>query len=247
MYPWQQEVVVERHGSVLVVRDDLVEGGSKIRFLPYILRHHKEVVYASPADGGAQLALSVVGRELGVKVHLFYAKRNVPNRRQSNSKSNGAIIHWVHPMGYMSHVRSDAKKYAEKIGAFFLAIGFDIPEAEEPFIEVMKGVSKQNPGVKHVWCCTSTGMLARCLGKAFPNAKICGVTVGLKKTHEAQDFPPNVVLMESGFKDLAKPCKVSAPFPICPNYEAKAWRLLQEALKRGAAQDSLFWNVIGSQ
>ncbi len=247
MYPWKQDPIVEKHGSIFVVREDLVEGGSKVRFLPYIVKGHKEIVYPSPADGGAQLALSVVGRELGIKIHLFYAARKQLNRRQSKAKANGAILHWVKPFGYISHVKSVAKQYAEESGAFFLPLGFDVPAAEEPFIEAMKKVKKKVGSIDDIWCATSTGMMARCLGKAFPEPKIVGVTVGLKSTHDAQDFPPNVILVDSGFKDLSTLCKVEAPFPICPNYEAKAWRLLQEARNRGAAQRALFWNVIGLQ
>ena len=47
MYPWQQEPIVEKFGSVSVLRDDLIEGGSKVRFLPNLLKNSKEIVYAS--------------------------------------------------------------------------------------------------------------------------------------------------------------------------------------------------------
>ncbi len=246
-YPWQQKPIVEKFGNVSVVREDLIEGGSKIRFLPNLLNRQKEIVYASPADGGAQLALSVVGRELGIKVHLFYAARKELNRRQSKAKANGAQIHLVGPMGYISHVRSDAKKFAAKIDAWYLPIGFDVPEAEDPFVEVMEKVKKKIGQPDVVWCVTSTGMMARCLGKAFPDSQIAAVSVGMVKTHEKQDFSSNVILIESGFKDLATCCKVTAPFPICPNYESKAWRLLLQAQERDTKQRALFWNVIGSQ
>lgn len=50
--------VIERFGKILVVRDDLVPGGTKARVLPDLLRGGQEYVYASPAYGYAQIALA---------------------------------------------------------------------------------------------------------------------------------------------------------------------------------------------
>jgi len=55
------EPVVEEHDGFLVVRDDLLGGGSKIRFADYLIRNDdniKEWVYgSSPATGYAQISL----------------------------------------------------------------------------------------------------------------------------------------------------------------------------------------------
>ena len=45
--------IVENHNGMLVVRDDLFEGGTKARFIPLLFAGTDEVVYASPAEGGA--------------------------------------------------------------------------------------------------------------------------------------------------------------------------------------------------
>lgn len=42
------------HDGIAVVRDDLFLGGTKARFLPALFDGADEVVYASPAEGGAQ-------------------------------------------------------------------------------------------------------------------------------------------------------------------------------------------------
>ena len=52
--------IVKNHNGVLVVRDDLFDGGTKARFIPLLLAGTDEVVYASPAEGGAQTALATV-------------------------------------------------------------------------------------------------------------------------------------------------------------------------------------------
>jgi len=49
--------VVTMHEGIHVVRDDLYPGGTKARFLPVLFDGGvEEVVYASPAQGGAQVA-----------------------------------------------------------------------------------------------------------------------------------------------------------------------------------------------
>ena len=48
---------VIKHNDVFVVRDDLFNGGTKARFIPLLFHGVSEVVYASPAEGGAQTAL----------------------------------------------------------------------------------------------------------------------------------------------------------------------------------------------
>ena len=45
---------VIEHDDVFVVRDGLFPGGTKARFLPSLFAGVSEVVYASPAEGGAQ-------------------------------------------------------------------------------------------------------------------------------------------------------------------------------------------------
>ena len=46
---------VIEHDDVFVVRDDVFPDGTKTRFLPILFEDANEVVYASPAEGGAKL------------------------------------------------------------------------------------------------------------------------------------------------------------------------------------------------
>lgn len=238
---WQPEPVIERHGEVFVVRDDLVPGGSKMRFLPYLVQDAKEVVFGGPFCGGAPYALSEWGKRTGAKVTLFYAKRKELHARQKAAFKNGANIYQV-PFGYMSNVQAKAKKYAQQAGALFLPLGFDVPEASQPFIKQMQQAMKLVGNVDEIWACTGSGMLARCLGQAFPNKKVYGVVVGLKSRNEKQGFSSNVELIEAPY-DFAKETKFKAPFPSCGNYDAKAWEMMQK--RKPKNKSALFWNVLG--
>src|SRR5215831_2443477 len=176
---WQAAPVIERHNNITVVREDLVEGGSKIRFLPYLVGDAAEVVFGGPFCGGAPYALSVWGRRKGVQITLFYAARRDLHPLQLLAAANGAAIHQV-PFGYMTNVQAKAKAYARERGALFLPLGFDIPEACGPYVGYMRTVRALVGKVPEVWCATGSGMLTRCLSEAFPDAEIHGVIVGLK-------------------------------------------------------------------
>jgi hypothetical protein len=231
------EPVLQEHGRFTIVRDDLLEGGSKTRFLPFLMRDAKEVVFGGPFCGGAPLALSVIGRQTGQRVTLFYAKRKLWHRRQIAAKINGAKIVEVEP-GYMTNVQAKARAYAKETGALFLPLGFDVPTAEDPFVEVMRGVRKRIGSPDEVWCCAGSGMLARCLSRAFPDSLIHAVAVGLASRHEAQEFGGNVTLYPCSYA-FERETKASAPFPSCGNYDRKAWEV---AAKRAGGR-ALFWNV----
>ena len=173
---WQPKPIIEEHNRFLVVRDDLVPGGSKMRFLPYLVQDAKEVVFGGPFCGGAPYALSVWGGRTKTKVTLFYAKRNELHIRQKKALKNGATIYQV-KYGRMSNVQAKARRYAKDKGALFLPLGFDVPEASNPFIQQMKLVRAMGGNVDQVWAATGSGMLARCLGKAFDPIPVHGVIV----------------------------------------------------------------------
>lgn len=239
---WQAAPIIEEHDGVLVVREDLVDGGSKIRFLPHLVKGAKEIVFGGPFCGGAPYALSVWGRRTGTPVTLFYAKRATLHWRQRAALRNGATIYQV-PAGRIAVVQHRARHYAADRGALFLPLGFDVANATAPYEAFMSGIRKKTGRVSEVWCATGSGMLARCLGRAFPDAKVFGVTVGLASRHDKQSFPPNVELVPTTF-DFAQECTSPVPFNSCRNYEAKAW--LAMTLRGGRGQ-KLFYNVLGSE
>jgi len=236
---WQPTPIIDRHDRFLIVRDDQVPGGSKMRFLPYLVQDAKEVVFGGPFCGGAPYALSVWGQRTNTKITLFYAKRGKLNPRQEKALRNGATIYQV-PYGYMSNVQSKAKRYAKEHDALFLPLGFDVPQASDPFIQQMRNVRSMVGHIDEVWAATGSGMLARCLGEAFYPTPVNGVIVGLSSRNQKQNYPSNVTLHKYP-KDFSWSCSYNAPFPSCGNYDRKAWELCHK-LSKGTV---LFWNVLG--
>ena len=84
--PARTPLLIE-HEGVLVVRDDLFPGGTKARFLGTLFNGADEVVYASPAEGGAQTALATVARRLGKRATIYVARRAKPHRTRWRPQS----------------------------------------------------------------------------------------------------------------------------------------------------------------
>ncbi len=188
----------------------------------------------------APVALSVLGKRLGIKVTLFYAARKALHANQALAAKNGATLRFCRP-GYMTVVQARAREYAAEAGALMLPLGFDVPEAREPFGRFIADVRASVGDIDEVWCAMGSGMLARNLALGFPNSEIHAVPVGLASRHSEQDFPESVTLHPTRYRfeqesRLEPPAGVS----MSPNYERKAF---EKFLARGPARPALFWNI----
>jgi hypothetical protein len=218
--------VIERHGAVDVVRDDLLPGGTKVRALT--LGDAREFVYASPVAGYAQIALAIVATRFGKRATVFCAQRKKLHPRSAEAQQAGARIVQV-PCGYMTVVRARAREYCAVSGAQLLPLGFDTPDFIEALADVARGLRLDPP---EVWSVAGSGTLTRALQRAWPRAAFHAVRIGA----EPNAGRAEVVLAPEKFEQDARQ---PPPFPSCSNYDAKAWRFIQAQAKPGA----LFWNV----
>jgi hypothetical protein len=95
---------IDRIGRLQVVRDDLLDGGTKRRIIQPRLQPGIEYVYAGPVFGYAQIALAVAARAVGARATLFVAKRNLLHPRTRQAREAGARIVEV-AAGYLTVVR----------------------------------------------------------------------------------------------------------------------------------------------
>lgn len=221
------------HDGVHVVRDDLIGGGTKARYLLRLFDNASEVVYATPAEGGAQTALAWAAREMGKRATLFVAKRQVPHPRALMAKRLGATIYQVSP-GYLTVVQARAKAYCVATKAKLAPFGVDMPEAIEAIASAARSLGL-NPD--EVWCASGSGVLARSLAKAWPAARRHVVQVGRELT--AVDVAGATIHKHPKAFGQEGP---AAPFPADRHYDAKAWQICKA--RRGAGL-VLFWNVTG--
>lgn len=225
---------IVEHDGVFVVRDDMHYGGTKARLLAPLFASYDEIVYATPAEGGAQSAIAAAAKQFGKRATLFVAERKIPHARQLLATSYGAKIVTVKP-GYLTVVQARARQYSAETGAYLLPFGAAFDGAIEGIADAALSTGFEPD---EVWCASGSGTLARGLALAWPNARRHVVQVG-------RELVPDDV---SGAKihiqplKFEKPCKVPTPFPSDPHYDAKAWHVCQDNKGKGRV---LFWNVTG--
>lgn len=232
--------VTEQYGNVTVVRDDLVPGGTKARFVEALFTGFDEVVYASPTQGGAQTALALAARKLGKILTLFVAASEHKHPRVLLSQQLGARIVEV-KLGFLSNVQAKARRYTDD-QTFLrarrvrnLEFGFGSREVIASIAEV----GRQIPRPEMLWCAAGSGTLARGLAAAWPDVPRFVVQVGHRLTpHEAGHGTVVVFPRPYSHQHPKEP-----PFPSDPTYERKAyWTMLEHI---GDAQAS-FWNTASS-
>lgn len=227
---------VVEHDGIHVVRDDLLgEGaGTKARYIVRLFDHADEVVYATPAEGGAQTALAWAARELGKRATLFVAKRKVPHPRAYMAKRLGATVYQVTP-GYLAVVQKRARDYCAATGATLAPFGVDMPEAIEAIADAARATGLEPD---EVWCASGSGVLARGLARAWPNARRHVVQVG--RALKPDDVAGATIHVYP--RPFGQGARTRPPFPSDPHYDAKAWEIA--TARRGAGR-VLFWNVTG--
>jgi Pyridoxal-phosphate dependent enzyme len=232
--------LIEEHSGVGVVRDDLFPGGTKARFVPKLFEGTNELVYASPAQGGAQYAIAYVARQLGKRATIFVADRRIPHPRQIEAKHLGAKIVFV-KNGYLNVVQARARDYAREVGARLAPFGMDAPEA----IEMISAAARDlHETPDEVWCAAGSGTLTRALQAAWPRARHFAVAYG-------RDIPPELVGSALQIRHplrFEKHAKTVPPFPCDPHCDAKAWEIMlirrTKKTARERAGRCLFWNVV---
>ncbi len=223
---------VIEHDGVHVVRDDLFPGGTKARFLPVLFEDADEVVYASAAEGGAQTALATVAAQLGKRATIFVAKRAHPHPRALMAKRLGAKIMQVSP-GYLSTVQAWAREYSRIVGARLAPFGVDMPEAIETIATAARLIDIDPD---EVWCASGSGVLARALAIAWPNARHHVVQVG-RELSPSDVANATIHVYPTPF---GKETRLVPPFPSGPHYDAKAWEICRAQRGSGTV---LMWNV----
>lgn len=224
--------IVEQIEGISVVRDDLIPGGTKRRFIDvYVSAPYAEFVYASPAYGGAQIALAHACALHGKQATIFTAKRRDLHPRTREAYQAGAKIMQV-PTGYLSNVKAKARAYAESTGACLLPFGFDVPEAIYAIASAARYVYNQYGPFDECWCAAGSGVLSRGLQASGLATRYYAVAVG-----KDPDAGNATVIRHP--RQFEQDSRILPPFPSCSNYDAKVWEYV-----KGRPGNILFWNVM---
>lgn len=237
--------IIVEHEGIHVVRDDMLEVGSKARAADYLVRNatQTEIVYgSSPATGYAQMSLPYVASKYGKKAVIFMAERSLDKLHpyQQKAIALGADMRWV-KMGMLAVTEKRAKDYVAENPAdrLLVPIGIRHDTAIGCLIKVARSLPIEP---REIWSVGSSGTLSRSLQLAFPNAAVHVVSVG--HTMQPADIG-RAIYHRSPYK-FDKPVKTEElpPFPSAPTYDAKAWYIMKcwhETNKPN--HPVLFWNV----
>jgi hypothetical protein len=230
---------LEEHEGIIVARDTLI-GGTKSRYLWQLYLKHHEVVYASSAEGTAQVALAATAQRWSKRAIIFGPARATLHLRQLEAIKLGADFHPVKP-GYLNVCQAKARDYAAKRGAYLLPFGAKLPHASQVIAQTALAL-KIKPSM--LWCASGSGTLISGLRKAWPSA-IANVTeVGHQLTDE-EAAGANIYRYH-------KPYSFEVPSNLCPfdtdgTYERKAWIMLREWKAENRFRGKiLFWSVMSA-
>lgn len=229
--------IIIEHDGIKVVRDDLLDGGTKRRgFNVYIesFPDVKEWVYASPRQGYAQLSLAYACKDLGKRATVTVPKGSRYWLTNEAEKLGANIIEV--PMGFLTNIQAKAKKYVEENeGSALIPFGGDHPIIIDAMRRAALSLDIEPP--KEVWTVMSSGVLSRGLQLAWPDAKVYGVQIGHNTTDREIG---RAETMRSKYK-FHQECKEKdrPPFPSSLTYDSKVWEFIKERASEGA----LFWNV----
>lgn len=228
------EPVLERHGTLTVVRDDLLPGGTKRRIAPALL-DGRPAIYAGPAEGFAQVALAHACRDQGLPFTMVVAARRHEHRATLLARAAGAEIVAVRP-GYLTVVQARARELAARRDAQLLPFGLADPAIHAALRKLAASVFARLPdSPSEVWTVAGSGVLTRALQAALPSVPFAAVRIG--RALRPGDAGRARILEAP--EPFARDARLPPPFPSCANYDAKAWRFIRSEAQPGA----LFWNV----
>lgn len=252
---WQDpypKPVIEIHEGFHIVRDDLLEYGSKIRFLDYMIGHHPEYrhieewVYGScPAHGFGQISMAYLCKKYGKKAVFFMANRSKDKLHDAQKKGLdlGGVYHWV-DNGMMTVTNARAREYANSTkNRRLLPLGMYDEYTIKSIVKVCQNINF-TPNI--FWSVGGSGTLNRGMQKAWPEAHAFMVQTGHKlKTEEVG----RAVVFESPYKFNKKVKQIDTPpFPSAADYDAKCWSVMlnqhkDDSVERRLKKKVLMWNV----
>ena len=225
--------LVETEGF-LVVRDDEVPGGTKVRVLRSLLPvlKEKEVVYAAHPYGYGALALAIACEDCDKQLTLFYPHiSDLPKPMVQAIKKPCVQYFVVDSATSQVDVHQYAQKYVNLLGGRYLfPVGFDFPDFFNMLVSTVGSIGMEP---KEVWAVAGSGCMVRAMASAWPNAEINAISLGFPQLNAGR---ARVLVAPEGPEQTAQ---YPPPFPSASYYDAKLWRFVKEYATQGA----LVWNV----
>lgn len=248
-------LVMTKLDQVLVVRDDLLPGGTKQRacapYLKLLMNEgHENFFYASPFSGFAQVALSYVCKVLNIECTIVCEKdQRFPHLAHfhpfsQKARANGAKLVMAQSLPEAEEIASVLAE--NSFAGFKLPLGFDSDHFRQ---ELHRELSTQwnelelSHKVKRVWLPVGSGTLARTFNGFLPKH----IELNCVNVHVLEESDPRISQLKNfeRIKMFKAPMAFHEPatdHPRIPSnifYDAKIWNFLREQGREG----DLWWNV----
>lgn len=235
--------VIEEWNDRYIVRDDLLEVGSKARFADHLVSMSESdtLVYpASPAQGYAQISLAFLCAKYNKKFVMWTPERRKENltKQQLKAVELGADMRMVKSYSSYAPLRKAAREYVDTHPeACIVPEGLDCLSVLASVVRVGRKIPFTP---KEVWTIGSTGTLSRGLQLAWPDADFHIVSAMGRKMEPGQNGRAKLYTTPWSYSQNVE--KSGRPhFNSVLNYDAKAWPYFVKYSSKGA----LFWNVAG--
>lgn len=226
---------IDRKTGVTVVREDLVDGKARAgSFLVQSVRADT-LVYVAPRYGHAGIALAKLAKRYDKKLVLFMPACKEISAAQAAAIELGAIPIFAR-IAAMPNLNALAKTWAEsQKNAVFIPLGLRHKLVTAVIVRTAHECLPRD--TDHMWCAVSTGVLARALQIARPEAVMHGVAV----SRNIQAGERGNMELFSHPRAFAQDAKTLPDFPCASNYDAKAY----EVMSPFESATNVFWNVAG--
>ena len=230
-------LIIQQHKGLHVVRGDLYQGGIKCRVLTELFAadiKEEEVVYAGCYFGHSGFALGLAGLATDKRIALFLPSPHKDTYIQRQVESLNNVTCHIVEAEHQDGAVAAAREYAEKTGGYLLPVGFDYPAFTDRYIALMQSLDIHP---EEVWVSGGSGVSARCLIRAFPNARINVINLNVRSNAQLGS-PYKVRTIPEPLSTPASAEKIP-PYPSALYYDAKIWQVVQEHAKPGA----FVWNI----
>lgn len=235
-------LVTERIDSnriVQVVRDDVIEVGTKGRFGDLLVQRAKEdtLVYVQPRCGFAGMSLTYLAKKYNKRLVLFSPASREPSLHQRWCWEQGADMRFVR-VAAMPNLGLIARKWAEAHGALFIPLGLRHELVTAAGVRVAyDSAHRWGYQPRRLWSAISTGVLHRSLQIAWPDTQFISVAVA-RNIKSGERGRAEIISHDQQFNQDAR---LMPPYPSASNYDAKVW----EHVLAGAESGDFVWNVAG--
>ena len=198
----------------------------------------KKIVYVQPRRGFAGISLSWLCKKYGLDLILVMPSSKEVSDHQALCIELGAKPLFAR-IAAMPNANSLAKKYAEKIGAYYVPLGLNHPYVIAGGVRCMYDYFKDKEKPKIMWSVISTGVLSRTMQIALPDTEFNAVAVA-RNIQQGE-------LGRAKFYSYHKPFNsksdlIPDKFDCEDSYDSKGWDYMVKHGKQG----DWFFSVAGN-